>query len=268
MCLFTPKKAIQNVISPLFNPVSHSFSEDGIEHLRIDGLKFALEYTVYTQNTTEERIILCKHRNMLESYLHFFSIVPHARIVELGIFQGGSALFFGAVLKNLEKLVAFDKRPASPVVEAHIRKHSLDAKLSLHYEILQDSPEVASIVQKELGDSPDVIIDDCSHLYGPTKASFQMLFPLLRPGGLYIIEDWWWAHRPRFQGKDAFWHNEPALTNLIFDLAALQGTNPLWITSITLHGGMLIVHKGAGRMDNPLDMVAATMMRGKNIGYI
>jgi hypothetical protein len=43
----------------------------------------------------------------------------------------------------------------------------------------------------------DLVIDDASHIYGPTKASFQALFPLLRPGGLYLIEDWAWAHWPR-----------------------------------------------------------------------
>ena len=45
------------------------------------------------------------------------------------------------------------------------------------------------------GDQPlDLVIDDCSHLYEATRASFNELFPRLRPGGLYWIEDWPWAH--------------------------------------------------------------------------
>jgi hypothetical protein len=38
----------------------------------------------------------------------------------------------------------------------------------------------------------DLVIDDASHLYPFTKGSFETLFPRLRPGGLYIIEDWSW----------------------------------------------------------------------------
>ena len=34
------------------------------------------------------------------------------------------------------------------------------------------------------------MIDDASHLYNETSASFNVLFPRLRPGGLYVIEDW------------------------------------------------------------------------------
>jgi hypothetical protein len=42
----------------------------------------------------------------------------------------------------------------------------------------------------------DLVVDDCSHLYEPTRASFNELFPRLRPGGAYVIEDWVWAHTP------------------------------------------------------------------------
>jgi hypothetical protein len=34
------------------------------------------------------------------------------------------------------------------------------------------------------------VIDDASHLLDPTRASFNVPFPLVRPGGVYVIEDW------------------------------------------------------------------------------
>ena len=43
----------------------------------------------------------------------------------------------------------------------------------------------------------DLVVDDASHLYEQTKATFAMLFPLVRPGGNYVIEDWSWAHWAR-----------------------------------------------------------------------
>jgi hypothetical protein len=35
----------------------------------------------------------------------------------------------------------------------------------------------------------DVVVDDCSHIFDQTIASVDLLFDLLKPGGLYIIED-------------------------------------------------------------------------------
>jgi hypothetical protein len=43
----------------------------------------------------------------------------------------------------------------------------------------------------EFGQDPlDLVIDDASHLYGPSLATFETLFPALREGGLYVLEDW------------------------------------------------------------------------------
>jgi hypothetical protein len=39
----------------------------------------------------------------------------------------------------------------------------------------------------------NLVVDDASHTYEDTKASFETLFPLLQPGGIYAIEDWSWA---------------------------------------------------------------------------
>ena len=47
----------------------------------------------------------------------------------------------------------------------------------------------------EFGGEPlDLVIDDASHVLGPTRSSFESLFPHLRPGGTYLIEDWNSAH--------------------------------------------------------------------------
>lgn len=46
--------------------------------------------------------------------------------------------------------------------------------------------------------APDIIIDDASHMNKLTINSFKHLFPWLKPGGYYVIEDihssWWNEH--------------------------------------------------------------------------
>jgi hypothetical protein len=47
------------------------------------------------------------------------------------------------------------------------------------------------------GESIDVVLDNASHRYAATLASFECLLPMVRHGGAYVIEDWAWATRRR-----------------------------------------------------------------------
>lgn len=49
--------------------------------------------------------------------------------------------------------------------------------------------------------NPDIIIDDASHIQSNTIKSFEILFPLLKSGGLYCIEDCVTAFWPSWEGN-------------------------------------------------------------------
>lgn len=36
----------------------------------------------------------------------------------------------------------------------------------------------------------DIVLDDASHIGSLSKRTYEILFPRLKPGGLYVIEDW------------------------------------------------------------------------------
>jgi hypothetical protein len=61
----------------------------------------------------------------------------------------------------------------------------------------QDDPDFLGHLHWQSGDY-DLIIDDASHVSSLTVASFKILWPYLKPGGLYVVEDlhssyhWWW----------------------------------------------------------------------------
>ena len=60
-----------------------------------------------------------------------------------------------------------------------------------------DRAALAQICGPAFAEVPiDLVVDDASHFYTETRETFRALFPRLRPGGIYIVEDWGWAHRP------------------------------------------------------------------------
>lgn len=63
----------------------------------------------------------------------------------------------------------------------------------------------------------DVVIDDASHLSSKTIATFEMLWALLRKGGLYVIEDTSCGYNMEFQRADGF--SEPTILEFLQALA-------------------------------------------------
>lgn len=48
----------------------------------------------------------------------------------------------------------------------------------------------------------DIIIDDASHISSKTIQSWELLYPYLRPGGYYVVEDTHSAYHEQFYGRD------------------------------------------------------------------
>jgi len=113
-------------------------------------------------------------------------------IVELGIHMGGSTALLHA-LNRPSLLVALELVAEPPVaLSDYIRRHALSSVIRPYYGVNQaDRVAVEAILEAELaGRKVDLVIDDASHLLEETRSSFETLFPLLRPGGVFVIEDW------------------------------------------------------------------------------
>lgn len=78
----------------------------------------------------------------------------------------------------------------------------------------QNDPEFLRTAAARIGHI-DIIIDDGSHINEHVLTSFATLFPLLAPGGFYVIEDMVTSYYPKFGGN---WRNlnDPAtMMNLV-----------------------------------------------------
>lgn len=161
---------------------------DNDRTIEIDGT----EYLLIGDPGDEHQLQLYKHREMLAAYEPIIEEFQGAAIVELGVFRGGSTAYFAQRCAP-RALIAFERSPERiDPLDRFIAARHLQDTVQVHHGVDQaDRATVARLVDAALGDDPiDLVIDDASHRYGPTVASFEVLFPRLRPGGLYVIEDW------------------------------------------------------------------------------
>jgi predicted O-methyltransferase YrrM len=164
------------------------------DRFSVDGVEFVESHAA---GSTAELFHIRKRRALVEAYVHVLEAFEGANIVELGIAQGGSLALL-ALVASPRKVVALELSPERITgLDDLVAQRGLGGSVRAHYGVDQgDRDRVRQIVEEELGREPiDLVIDDASHLLGPTRASFEVLFPLLRPGGLFLIEDWNWQHK-------------------------------------------------------------------------
>jgi cephalosporin hydroxylase len=206
----------------------------------VNGCKFLCSLDDYTRKSDAERLIILKDRRSLGSYFEALKEQDVRTVLEFGILEGGSAILFSELL-DLEKFVGIDIRSPAPHLESVLARHDPGKRIKLHFGVSQsDETKVREVIREEFGTRAiDMIIDDASHEYAHTKRAFEIAFPHLRPGGLYVIEDWGWPH---WKGCNAFM-GQPAMSMLIFELAMLCATHPLVITNVWVFSGFTFVRK-------------------------
>jgi demethylmacrocin O-methyltransferase len=128
-----------------------------------------------------------------DSYLREYRRLPvpaHPRVLELGV-QSGASL-------QLWK----DLWPCATVVGVDVDPNAVWPADTVRVVCDQADRDLPQALAKACGTEPfDLIVDDASHLIGPTMTTWHRLWPLVRPGGLYVWEDWGagvWA--PEFYG--------------------------------------------------------------------
>ena len=232
-----------------------------MKKFKTDGVTFLQEFGKPDERGVSDgnTFVLVKTDLMLDFYRQLARHSPRT-IMEVGMFKGGSMVWYDKLFKP-DRLVGIDLNPTPIEALENYRKDKPHIKT--YYGRYQDKPGTRQAAQKNFPDGIDLVVDDASHLYAPTKATFAMLFPMVRPGGHYVIEDWRWAHQPGYQSKDATWADEPAMSNLILELVIMASTVPA-IESIHIESSLVCVRKGRGTFDASMfDM--SDYLRGKDM---
>ena len=204
------------------------------------------------------------------STTRFAALVAQMRprnIFELGMYAGGSTVLL-CELAAPRRLVGIDNRAVNPSLQDYLSRRGLDAEVQVHGDVDQaDRARLAELADAAFGGEPlDLVVDDCSHLYGPTRGSFNELFPRLRPGGVYLIEDWPWAHTEVGVEGDGFWPDEVPLTRLIFEIVLAVPSVPGLIADVGIDGGCVRISRGAAPVDpRGFDIAECCKPRGRRL---
>lgn len=128
-------------------------------------------------------------------YDHHFRPFRHREnitVLEIGVggyddpTKGGESLRMWKEYFSKAQIVSLDYYDKAPLQEDRIRI----------YQGSQDDPKLLQRIYEDHGGF-DLIIDDGSHCNEHVIASFKILFPLLKMGGIYAIEDLqtsYWKH--------------------------------------------------------------------------
>ena len=205
---------------------------------------------LYERQSAPGRFILGKSRSMVENLARMLGEGPVERIVDVGVYKGGSIVLLYEAWRP-RRLVGIDINPAMPpaLPEYCLAAERKDA-IGIYLGVNQvDHARIADICASEFDAPLDLVIDDASHYYEETRETFRALFPRLRDGGLYVIEDWGWAHWPGdfWQGQrggDGFRDKAP-LSNLLIELMLLCASARGIVRRVTFDATVIYVERGA-----------------------
>jgi len=114
-------------------------------------------------------------------------------MIEIGGFRGASLKMWREYFTNA-LILCFDIDPA-------VRAFAED-RIHVHIGDASDATFLNAALDQY--DTPSFILDDGSHRWDHQIASFEMLFPRLAPGGLYIVEDTHTSFEPNYAGDSVF----------------------------------------------------------------
>jgi hypothetical protein len=123
--------------------------------------------------------------NYLVTYERFLSPFRHEPItlVEIGI---GPEWNCGASLRTW---LEFFTHPDAAIIGVDISAHAAQEFGPRSTALIDDATKPGRLLELVKQKRPHVIVDDGSHLWRHQIGSYELLFPHLREGGVYIIED-------------------------------------------------------------------------------
>lgn len=115
-------------------------------------------------------------------YAHIFKDMNIENFLEIGLFLND--------LQNTDLNAWTEIFPSAKMYGGDMKTEQLFNTENIQTTYVdQNNAESLQALRNEFLVEFDVILDDASHMYGSTICTFENLFPALKSGGVYLIED-------------------------------------------------------------------------------
>lgn len=158
---------------------------------------------------------------------------PSARVCELGVSRGESLRLWQALFP-LGHVTGVDANPDCTWPDGTTRIVADHSDRNLPAFLTASGPF-------------DLIVDDGNHDGGNVRKSFRLLWPLLAPGGFYVVEDWMIALRPSERpGETWGGQQDDSMLEAVRSFLPLLRYPDSECDQVTYRYGLAIVHKRSG----------------------
>ncbi len=152
-----------------------------------------------TRNELFSYFLGARNEMALDKWNHYFKIYDRhlsrfrgkpVKLLEIGTFLGGGLAMLRHYLGDEARLVGMDADPRAVQAAAG------------HFHVVlgdQEDVETLQVISEKYGPF-DIVIDDGGHTMSQQITSIETLFPLVRDGGVYIVEDCHTSYWPEFGG--------------------------------------------------------------------
>ncbi|CAA0092586.1 Mycinamicin VI 2''-O-methyltransferase [Halioglobus japonicus] len=232
-----------------------------------DGVTFELR-PFAKEATNPDWVCVRKKPRLVQQYRALAEELQGCRMMEVGVDQGGGTSLFLKLFKPQQLLaIELSKKPVPKLMD-FLAKHDNDDCVDVRWGVDQsDTDTVPRLVEETFDNTPlDLVVDDASHLLEQTTITFDMLFPRLRPDGVYVIEDWSSEHlmEARFTQEiesnpfgelakevanlDSVEYDTP-LSFLICQLLVVSARHPELISSVHIEKSICVIRRGHADID-------------------
>ena len=201
-----------------------------------------------------------KTGNQVHKWVHYLEIYERYldrfrgtdfNLLEIGVFRGGSLELWRQHFGDKANIFGIDIDPNCEKFDGVAGQVRIGS---------QADPEFLKSVVQEMG-GVDVVIDDGSHNSVHIKRSFDLLFPLLPEGGIYIVEDLHCAFWPAYSGGYRWpWSFINQTKRMIDDMhhwyhrkGQKNASTRDCLKAIHVYDSIIVFEKGA--MQQPMEMI-------------
>lgn len=205
-----------------------------------------------------------KLSNKWDSYLIYYDSLfmpmrqENISLLEIGVQNGGSLETWSEYFLNAKQFIGCDINPKCADLKYE------DERINIIVGNANDTATFQEVMKK--CNEYDIIIDDGSHISSDVITSFINYFPLLNPGGIYVVEDTHTLYMDAYGGgilnefgaysffkkmidvvSYQFWEKELSINSHLRTFFPLQSTPKFiidgWVDSVEFRNSIITIRK-------------------------